>query len=37
MYGLCIKMYDSTINQNQELYSYGTIYIQKNLKKLKYS
>ena len=28
MYGMCIKMYDSIINQNQELYSNGTIYIQ---------
>ena len=32
MYGMCIKMHDSTINQNQELYSNGTIYIQKKKK-----
>lgn len=32
MYALCIKIYDSTINQNQELYSNGTIYIHKNKK-----
>ena len=33
MYGMCIKMHDSTINQNQELYSNGTIYIQKKKQK----